>query len=79
MSKNFKEGLIEAIKTAGQMIIDSADDIAGKTEYMSNLQISVTFDPEMSSIPELTIIRSHLPTQEKLTYLLDVFAGKKEN
>lgn len=30
MSKNFKEGLIEAIKTAGQMIIDNVyDDFGG--------------------------------------------------
>lgn len=78
-TENFKEGLIEAIKVAGQMIIDNAEDIAGKTEYISRLGISVDFDPEMQSVPELTITRSHLPSRENLEHILDVFAGKKEN
>lgn len=76
---NFKEGLIEAIKVAGQMIIDNAEDIAGKTEYMSNLNILVDFDPEMQSIPELTITRSHLPSRENLEHIFDTFKGKKAN
>lgn len=75
---NFKEGLIEAIKVAGQMIIDSAEDIAGKTEHMSHLNISVDFDPEMRSIPEMTISRSHLPKIEKIEHILDTFTRKKE-
>ena len=77
-NKNFKAGLIEAIKVAGQMMIDNADDIAGKTEFMSNLNITVTFDPEMNSVPELTIIRSHLPDKEKLEHILDAFDGKND-
>lgn len=76
---NFKEGLIEAIKTAGQMIIDNAEDIAGKTEHMSHVNISVDFDPEMRCVPEVTIARSHLPTLDKLEHILDTFTGKKEN
>ena len=76
MSKNFKEGLIEAIKVAGQMIIDNAEDIAGKTEYMSYLDISVNFDPENGSIPELAIYRTHVPTYEQLDHINDAFRGK---
>ena len=79
MSENFKEGLIEAIKVAGQMIIDNAEDIAGKTENMSCLDISVNFDPENGSIPELNIYRSHWPSREKLDHILDVFKGRKED
>lgn len=78
MSKNFKEGLIEAIKVAGQMIIDNAEDIAGKTDNMSYLDISVNFDPENGSIPELAIYRSHYPPREKLEHILDTFSGKKD-
>ena len=77
-TKNFKEGLIEAIKVAGQMIIDNAEDIAGKTEFMSYLDISVNFDPEMNSIPELNIYRSHLPTHEQLNHILDTFEGRNK-
>lgn len=78
-TKNFKEGLIEAIKVAGQMIIDNAEDIAGKTEFMSYLDISVNFDLEMNSVPELNIYRSHLPTHEQLYHIMDTFNGKKKN
>lgn len=74
-TKNFKEGLIESIKIGGQMIIDNAEDIAGKTEYMSKLEISLDFDPEFNLIPEMTIIRSHYPSEEKVTHILDVFEG----
>ena len=76
-NKNFKEGLIEAIKVAGQMIIDNAEDIAGKTEFMSYLDISVNFDPENGSIPELNIYRSHLPTHEQLEHINNAFNGEK--
>lgn len=74
--KNFKAGLIESIKVAGQMIIDMAEDIAGKSDYISGLNISVDFDPEFRSIPEITVTRSHVPSREKLEYLFDVYDGK---
>lgn len=76
--KNLKAGLIESIKVAGQMIVDMAEDIAGKSDYISGLNVSVCFDPEFRSIPEITITRSHLPSREKLEYLYDVYDGKKE-
>lgn len=76
--KNLKAGLIESIKVAGQMIVDMAEDIAGKSDYISGLNVSVCFDPEFRSIPEITITRSHLPSREKLEYLCDVYDGKKE-
>lgn len=70
-TKNFKEGLIEAIKVAGQMIIDNAEDIAGKTENMSYLDICVNFDPENGSIPELSIYRSHVPTWKQVERIFE--------
>ena len=77
---NFKEYLIESIKTAGQTIIENAEDIAGKMVHMSKLSITVDFDQEFYSIPEITITRSHLPDHEKLDRLRDVrFNGKKED
>lgn len=76
--KNYKAALVESIKVAGQMIIDAAEDIAGKSDYyISGLGISVSFDPELRSIPEITITRSHLPDQQKLEQILDCYDGKK--
>lgn len=77
-TEHFKEGLIEAIKVAGQMIIDNAEDIAGKTENMSYLDISVNFDPENGSIPELNINRSHMPPYKQMEAIFNVFNGYGE-
>lgn len=77
VNKNYKAGLIKSIKTTGQMIIDMAEDIAGNSDYISGLAITADFDPEMGSIPEITITRSHLPSVEKMEYLLDVYSGKE--
>ena len=46
-----------------------ADDIAGKTDHISELSVTITFDQEMKSLPELTITRSHLPSKEQIDYL----------
>lgn len=79
-SENYRTYLTECIKTAGQMMIEMAEDIAGNTDYISSLSISVDFDPEMRSVPELTIMRSHVPDREKLENLLDVWdKARKED
>ena len=75
--KNYKAALVESIKVAGQMIIDMAEDIAGQSDCISGLSISADFDPELRSIPEITITRSHLPDQEKLEHILDYYNDKK--
>ena len=75
--KNCKVALVESIKVAGQMIIDMAEDIAGQNDYISGLSISADFDPELRSIPEITITRSHLPDQQKLEHIFDCYNDKK--
>ena len=79
VNTNYKAGLIESIKVAGQMIIDMAEDIAGNSDYISGLSISADFDPKMRSIPEITIKRSHLPSIEIMEHLLDVYSGKEKD
>ena len=75
--KNYKAALVESIKVAGQMIIDTPEDIAGQSDCITGLNISVDFDPELRSIPEITITRSHLPDRETLEHILDCYNGKK--
>lgn len=76
-SEKYRAYLVECIKTAGQMIIDNAEDIAGKTDHISELNISVEFDQEFyGSIPEITITRSHFPDKEALERLLDIRVEK---
>lgn len=71
-SKQYRTYLTESIKTGAQMMYDMAEDIAGKSDFISNLTVTINFDPEIGSIPELTIERSHLPNQEQLNRLLDI-------
>lgn len=80
-SKDYRSYLVECVKTAGNMIIDMADDIVGETDAITNLAIEVSFDQENRSIPEITITRMHLPDTETLDHLLDIRIEKlkKEN
>ena len=71
-SEQYRTYLTESIKTGAQMMYDMAEDIAGKSNFISNLTVTIKFDPEMGSIPELIIERSHLPNQEQLNRLLDI-------
>ena len=67
--ERYRMFLVENIKVASQMLYDMADDIAGKTDRISELSVTITFDQEMKSLPELTITRSHLPSTEQIDYL----------
>ena len=80
-SEDYRSYLVECVKAAGQMIIDMADDIVGKTDEMTNPALEVSFDQENRSIPEITITRMHLPDHETLDHLLDIRVEKlkKEN
>ena len=68
-SEQYRTFLVENIKVGAQMLYDMADDIAGKTDRISGLSVTITFDQEMKSLPELTITRSHLPSKEQIDYL----------
>lgn len=74
---DFKERLIEAIKVAGEMLIENAEDIAGKTPYMYDLNISIDFPQESAIAPEVTITRSHYPPLDKLERILGVYERKE--
>ena len=76
-SKDYRSYLVECVKTAGQMIIDMAEDIVGNFDMITNLAVEVSFDQEdRASIPEITITRMHLPDKETLEHLLDIRVDK---
>ena len=68
--ERYRTFLVENIKVGAQMLYDMADDIAGKTDHISELSVTINFDQEMKSLPELTITRSHLPSKEQIDYLI---------
>ena len=70
--EQYRKFLVEAVKAAGQMMIDNAEDAVGKTDLISDFSISFDFSQENNGgIPEMTIIRSHLPSIEVIDGLLD--------
>lgn len=68
--EKYRMFLAEKIRLASQMLYEMAYDIAGNTDHISDLSVTITFDQEMNSLPELTITRSHLPSREQIEYLI---------
>ena len=70
--EQYRKFLIEAVKAAGQMMIDNAEDAVGHIDLMTDFCIKFEFSQEdHGSIPEMTIIKSHLPSIEVIDGLLD--------
>lgn len=70
--ERYRKFLIEAVKAAGQMMIDNAEDVVGHIDLITDFCIKFEFSQEdRGSIPEMTIIKSHLPSIEVIDGLLD--------
>ena len=70
--EKYRKFLIEAVKAAGQMMIDNAEDVVGHIDLMTDFSINFEFSQENNgSIPVMTITRSHLPSIEVIDGLLD--------
>lgn len=68
--EKYRMFLVENIRVASQMLYEMAYDIAGKADHISDLSVTITFNQEMKSLPELTVTRSHLPSREQIEYLI---------
>ena len=70
--EKYRKFLTEAVKAAGQMMIDNAEDVVGHIDLMTDFCIKFKFSQENNgSIPVMTITRSHLPSTEVIDGLLD--------
>ena len=70
--EQYRKFLIEAVKASGQMMIDNAEDVVGHIDLITDFCIRFEFSQEdRGSIPEMTIIKSHLPSIEVIDGLLD--------
>lgn len=76
--EQYRAYLTESIKIGARMMYDMAEDIAGKSDAIENLTVTIDFDPEMKSIPKLTIERSHFPDIKQVDQLLDIWQKAKE-
>ena len=70
--EQYRKFLVEAVKTAGQMMIDNAEDAVGNIDLMTDFSIKFDFSQENNgSIPVMTITRSHLPSIDVIDGLLE--------
>lgn len=70
--EQYRKFLVEAVKAAGQMMIDNAEDAVGNIDLMTDLCIKFEFSQENNrSIPVMTIARSHLPSIDVIDGLLE--------
>ena len=74
--EQYRVYLAESIRTGAQMMHDMAEDIAGNSDFITNLTVIIDFDPEMRSIPELTIKRSHIPDRDQMDQLFDIWQNR---
>ena len=70
-SENYRKYLVEAVKAASRMLIDSAEDVVGNTDNICDFQITFDFNQELyASIPKMTVTRSHMPSYEVMENLI---------
>ena len=70
--EQYRKFLVEAVKAAGQMMIDNAEDAVGNIDLMTDFSIKFVFSQENNrSIPVMTITRSHLPSIDVIDGLLE--------
>ena len=74
--EQYRAYLAESIRTGAQMMHDMAEDIVGNSDFITNLTVIIDFDPEMRSIPELTIKRSHVPDRDQMDQLFDIWQNR---
>lgn len=76
-SEQYRAYLVESIKTGAKMMNDMAEDIAGQSDGITGLTVTIDFDFEMISIPKLTVERQHLPDRDQIDRLLDIWQKSK--
>ena len=70
-SENYRKYLVEAVKVAGHMLLDSAEDVVGNTDNICDFQITFDFNQELcDSIPKMTVMRTHMPSYEAMENLI---------
>ena len=82
--EQYRKFLVEAVKAAGQMMINNAEDAVGNIDLMTDFSIKFDFSQENNGsinfefskencggVPEMTIIRSHLPSIDVIDGLLE--------
>ncbi len=82
LGRNYRECVIEAVKLAGQELIDRAEELIPNTKGIKNVDIwiripSATDDP--LNVPEMNVSVDVYPRQSALQSFLNKRLGKRED
>lgn len=58
MNNDFQKKLIQAVKDAGQEIMDNAEDFVGSPIMFSDMTITIRFDPER--VPTIDVDKTYI-------------------
>lgn len=60
-ANTFHEKLVQAVKDVGQDIIDNAEDYVGSASMLSDMTITVRFDPDFGMLaPTIEVEKNYL-------------------
>ena len=62
-SEEFRELLVEMVKSSGQELIDRAEDLVGNGDLISDFGIRVSFPTDgimFTGVPTIEVTRSHI-------------------
>lgn len=60
-ANTFHEKLVQAVKDVGQNIIDNAEDYVGSASMLSDMTITVRFDPDFGMLtPTIEVEKKYL-------------------
>ncbi len=61
MNNNFRQKLIQAVKDAGQEIVDKAEGFVGPNNMLSRMSITIHFDPEQTMYcPTINVDKTYI-------------------
>ena len=61
MNNNFQKKLIQAVKDAGQEIVDNAENFVGSGIMLRDMTITIRFDPEQDMyLPTIDVDKTYL-------------------
>ena len=70
---SYHDELADYVKLAGQSIMDNADAIVAKVNYISNFSIDISFEQDCGSIPEITVSMSMYPDISKVQEVVEKY------
>lgn len=67
----YHDELVDYVKLVGEYIQEHAEALVQKVPFISDFNISISFDQECASIPEITVSTSMCPDPKKIQDIRD--------